>query len=152
VYRGRNWTVIDDSYNASPTSAEAACEWLKSFPVAAGGRRYLVLGDMLELGRDASREHFEIGCRAADAGLQGVLAFGELAGDVARGASRGGLSPGRIVATADLSVLQTVLDCWLEPGDAVLVKGSRGMRMERVVSWLKDSDLQRGVEFSRRCA
>jgi UDP-N-acetylmuramoyl-tripeptide--D-alanyl-D-alanine ligase len=56
---------------------------------------------------------------------------------VAEGALRAGMNPHTIADCHDLEALFTVLDCWLNPGDVILVKGSRGMRMERVVQWLK---------------
>ncbi len=131
------WRVIDDTYNASPTAMAAALEVLANARVAAGRKRFAVLGDMLELGAAAEAEHVALGGKAAALRLDGVLACGEAAYAVAQGASRGGLPPGRLVATPQLDVLLTVLDCWLEPGDVVLVKGSRGMQMERVIAWLR---------------
>ncbi|HUQ72593.1 MAG TPA: UDP-N-acetylmuramoyl-tripeptide--D-alanyl-D-alanine ligase [Planctomycetaceae bacterium] len=144
------WTVIDDCYNASPLAVEAACRLLAgpTWPLAA--RRYLVLGDMRELGATAADEHRAIGRLCGELGLAGVLAFGDHATDVAAGANRSGLPPGRLVATRSLDVLLAVLDCWLEPGDVVLVKGSRAMQMERVVDWLQ-SRAAAGTE-QRRCA
>jgi UDP-N-acetylmuramoyl-tripeptide--D-alanyl-D-alanine ligase len=146
------WTVIDDTYNASPTSVAAACQTLQSTSGPTRSRRYLVLGDMLELGTTSAAEHLAIGRQAAGCQIDGVLAFGDFAADVARGASQGGLRSGQLVATRDLDVLLTVLDCWLEPGDIVLVKGSRGMRMERVVEWLGKAGEQIGGQSPRRCA
>lgn len=146
------WTVIDDTYNASPASVAAACDVLCATPGLSRSRRYLVLGDMLELGAIAAAEHVEVGRLAARSGIDGVLAYGEFAAEVARGASLGGLRSGRLVATSDLNVLLAVLDCWLEPGDIVLVKGSRGMRMERVVAWLKQAATRGEHGQPRRCA
>lgn len=146
------WTVIDDTYNASPASVAAACDVLRTFPAGRDSRRYLVLGDMLELGAISRAEHREAGRRAARSGIDGVLAFGEFAAEVASGAVRDGIRPGRLVATDDLDVLLTVLDCWLEPGDIVLVKGSRAMQMERVVAWLKQAAAQAEQSSPRRCA
>ena len=71
-----------------------------------------------------------------------LLAFGDNAGHVSQGALHAGMRPHVIAECREIEALFTVLDCWLEPGDVVLVKGSRGMRMERVVQWLK----QRGGE------
>jgi UDP-N-acetylmuramoyl-tripeptide--D-alanyl-D-alanine ligase len=63
--------------------------------------------------------------------------MGQYATAVTRGAFAGGVPSGRLVATQNLDVLLAVLDCWLEPGDVLLVKGSRGMQMERVIAWLE---------------
>jgi UDP-N-acetylmuramoyl-tripeptide--D-alanyl-D-alanine ligase len=146
------WTVIDDTYNANPLSVRAACRYLAAAPGLTRSRRYLVLGDMLELGSEAAAEHVAIGRDAASLPIDGVLALGDFAADVARGANLGGMRIGRIVASRQLEVLLTVLDCWLEPGDIVLVKGSRGMAMERVVEWLQHSAQQAVAHPPRRCA
>jgi UDP-N-acetylmuramoyl-tripeptide--D-alanyl-D-alanine ligase len=143
------WTVIDDGYNASPASVAAACRMLASSQWPRTARRYLVLGDMRELGVAAADEHRRVGRLAAELGIHGVLALGDHAADVAAGASRGGLPAGRLVATRSLDVLLAVLECWLEPGDVVLVKGSRVMRMEQVVDWLQ---LQAMQGSRRQCA
>lgn len=146
------WTVIDDTYNANPTSVAAACRYLMAVPGLPRSRRYLVLGDMLELGAFAAAEHVAAGRFAAELRIDGVLALGDFAADVARGADQGGLRFGRIVAARDLDVLLTILDCWLEPGDIVLVKGSRGMQMERVVEWLNRAANSAMEGQPRRCA
>lgn len=129
------WTVIDDTYNASPLSMQAACLCLRDWP--AHGNRLLIAGDMLELGTETGRCHEELGACAAGTRIDRLLAFGEQADRVAGGALRAGMAPHTIADCHDLDALLTVLDCWLAPGDVILVKGSRGMRMERIVSWLK---------------
>lgn len=144
-----SFTVIDDSYNASPAAAAAGCRLLASNQWPRTGRRYLVLGDMRELGPAAADEHRALGRLAAELGLDGVLALGDHAADVAAGASRGGLPPGRLVATRSLDVLLAVLECWLEPDDLVLIKGSRVMQMERVIDWLR---MRAEGEGRRKCA
>ncbi len=146
------WRVIDDTYNASPTAMAAALRLLTDLPLSSTGRRFAVLGDMLELGPATEAEHVALGQQAGALRLDGVLACGDAAVHVARGASRNGLPAGRLVATPQLDVLLTVLDCWLEPGDLVLVKGSRGMQMERVLDWMRDraNDMMR--DSRSRCA
>lgn len=131
------WTVIDDSYNASPTSMAAALNVLRDLDFGRSARRIAVLGDMRELGECGPEEHRNIGRHAAAAGIDALLAYGDSADELARGAREGGLTSGRIAATDDLEILRLLLDCWLEPGAVVLVKGSRAMQMERVVSWLE---------------
>lgn len=131
------WHVIDDTYNASPTAMAAALRLLVDLPLPEGSRRFAVLGDMLELGDATESEHFALGQLAGALRLDGVLACGGAAKHVAGGALHAGLPAGRLVATPQLEVLLAVLDCWLEPGDVVLVKGSRGMKMERVLDWLR---------------
>lgn len=131
------WTVIDDTYNASPLSVAAGCRMLRDFELPAVRQRYLVLGDMRELGDTSVHEHEQIGRLAADLKLDRVLACGQFAADVARGARQAGMKSHQITAASDVETLLTVLDCWLEPDDMLLVKGSRSTRMERVIEWLK---------------
>lgn len=130
-----DWTVIDDTYNANPTSMAAACACLHDWP--EDRRKLIVLGDMLELGPEAAKFHRQLGECVAQSGLDHLLAIGDYADDVADGALAAGMKAFRIADCQDLESLLTVLDCWLEPQDIVLVKGSRGMRMERVVEWIK---------------
>ena len=131
------WTVIDDTYNASPLSVAASCRFLKDIVIPGVGQRLLVLGDMRELGPTSAFEHERIGNLAAELRVDRLLVCGEHAGDVARGAKRSGMNAHQIAATNDTDTLLAILDCWLEPCDLLLVKGSRSTRMERVIDWLK---------------
>jgi UDP-N-acetylmuramoyl-tripeptide--D-alanyl-D-alanine ligase len=128
-------TIIDDTYNANPLSMQAACLALSSWP--GTGHKLFVAGDMLELGAETQTCHQELGASVAAAYVDRLLAFGENAGHVSWGALHAGMRPHVVAECHELVALLAVLDCWLEPGDVVLVKGSRGMRMERVVHWLK---------------
>lgn len=133
-------TIIDDTYNANPLSMQAACLCLRDWP--GQGHKLLIVGDMLELGGETQQSHQELGACVAATSVDRLLAFGDNAGEVSQGALHAGMRPHLVANCRELDSLLTVLDCWLEPGDVVLVKGSRGMRMERVVQWLK----QRGSE------
>jgi UDP-N-acetylmuramoyl-tripeptide--D-alanyl-D-alanine ligase len=128
------WTVIDDTYNANPSSVEAACRLLGEWKT--DGRRTLVLGDMLELGIDSAAWHASIGRSAAELGVDRLVAVGRYSHDLLTGARKTGMATEQIAHCDDLTVAETVLGCWIEPGDVVLVKGSRAMRMERVVETL----------------
>jgi UDP-N-acetylmuramoyl-tripeptide--D-alanyl-D-alanine ligase len=128
-------TIIDDTYNANPLSMQAACLCLKDWP--GPGHKLLIVGDMLELGPRTQTSHVELGACVAATQVDRLLAFGDNAGEVSQGALSAGMRPHAIAECHELDSLLTVLDCWLEPGDVVLVKGSRGMRMERVVHWLR---------------
>jgi UDP-N-acetylmuramoyl-tripeptide--D-alanyl-D-alanine ligase len=129
----RGVTLIDDTYNANPASVTAALEALA--PAGRKGRAVLVLGDMRELGAAAAALHRQVGERAAAAGLDQLWIAGEMAAEVAAGARRGGMAAHRIrVARKD--DIADALAGWLAPGDLVLVKGSRAMRMETVVAAL----------------
>lgn len=129
------WTAIDDTYNASPLSVRAACEILENWD--RPGRRILVLGDMLELGHQSNTLHREIGEAIAAARIDHLLVHGHEASQVVAGARSAGMDVCRLGECEDFDALLTVLDCWLEPGDVVLVKGSRGMHMERVLDWMQ---------------
>jgi UDP-N-acetylmuramoyl-tripeptide--D-alanyl-D-alanine ligase len=128
------WTVVDDSYNANPASMAAALQTAHS--LAAGGRLVVVLGDMLELGPDEVRAHAELGARVAQVASLAAFFGPRSAHAVARS---GGIEAAHFDA---VDPLWEWLRPRLHPGDVVLVKGSRGMRLERVVeklSWVSAS-------------
>lgn len=137
------WIVIDDTYNANPASMRAACATLRDWQGV--NKRLLITGDMLELGTYSEQAHIELGRAAAEVGVDGLLVIGEQAERVIQGALAGGLRPSRLAQCDDLEILLAALDCVLESGDVLLVKGSRGMRMERVVEWLRDKAEGLGV-------
>ena len=126
--------IIVDCYNANPASARAAVRLLAQGP--AKGRRIAVLGDMLELGPTAADLHAEVGGFVAAEGIDLLIASGELARSLARGARDAGMKS--VQAVADAPAAATALLKTVRPGDVVLVKGSRGMRLERVVQALRD--------------
>ena len=139
VLRIGPWTVIDDTYNASPLSVAASCRMLKELDIPGARNRLLVLGDMRELGPASVYEHEKIGNLAAQLHIDRVLVCGEFANDVARGAIRSGMKSERIAAAPNAETLLAILDCWLEPEDVLLIKGSRSTRMEQVINWLRAS-------------
>lgn len=126
-------TLIDDTYNASPASMKAALATLEE---VAGGRRVAVLGDMLELGERAEAGHREVGRAAAAAGVDLLVTVGDLSRHVREGALEAGLPAERARHYAGRAAAAAWLCKALRPGDTVLVKGSRGMRMEEVVEAL----------------
>jgi UDP-N-acetylmuramoyl-tripeptide--D-alanyl-D-alanine ligase len=128
------WTVIDETYNASPASVLAAIQTLND--CVSARRRILVLGDMLELGPQAGHYHREVGSALMHSQIDHALLFGEFAEAVAAGAIDAGVSRNRLSVFRDVATLNTMLDCVLTPGAAVLVKGSRSMRMERIITSL----------------
>lgn len=129
-------TLIDDSYNASPVSVRAALDFLAETPIAPGRGRYAVLGDMLELGPDEERLHRQIGAHAARI-VDGLLAVGERGRWIAEAATAAGLK--RVATAADADDAATAFDRLLRagPGDVVLVKGSRGIELDRLVAILE---------------
>ena len=116
---GRTVTLVDDSYNANPDSVRAAIEVLASLPAP----RLLVLGDMGEVGDQGPAFHAEAGAFAAECGIEHVFTLGELCASVGRGAVHFDS-----YAALETAVLEAVPDV-----GSLLVKGSRFMRMERVV-------------------
>jgi len=129
--------VIEDSYNANPLSMRAALDALHD--LGRPGRRIAVLGDMLELGQAAGELHFEVGALVAMR-ADWLFTLGELAREIAAGAAAGGLAAGRIVTAATVEELVDRLRAVLRPGDRLLIKGSRGMRMERVSALLRGTE------------
>jgi UDP-N-acetylmuramoyl-tripeptide--D-alanyl-D-alanine ligase len=133
---GRNGaTVIDDSYNASPGSMQAALHVLELAP--KGSLRVAVLGDMLELGDHAGRAHDEVGSLAGKA-ADVVIAVGEYAPRVVESARRAGLAKERAYVLEGADQVVAALGPLLTPQTQVLVKGSRGMRLERVVEQIRE--------------
>ena len=128
-------TLIDDSYNASPVSVSAALDFLAETPLAPGRHRYAVLGDMLELGPDEERLHREIGARAAVM-LDSLLAVGERGRWIAEAARHAGLARVETAADADEAVTAFDRSIPAAAGDLVLVKGSRGIELDRLVQAL----------------
>lgn len=121
-------TVLDDTYNASPPSVQAALAVLSQ--LKHPGRKIAVLGDMLELGTMAREAHQQIGELTATYGCAALFAYGPLSVATKEGAARKGVDA-RHFATKD--ELWAELKNYLMPGDAVLFKGSRGMAMETLV-------------------
>jgi UDP-N-acetylmuramoyl-tripeptide--D-alanyl-D-alanine ligase len=126
-------TLFNDSYNANPVSVTAATEFLAALP----GRNWLVLGDMKELGDDAAALHREVGAAARASGIDRLFAFGDLARNTAEGFG----DEARWYASLDALIDDLGKD--LAPGVNVLVKGSRSMRMERVVDALRETEAVR---------
>ncbi|HOF38800.1 MAG TPA: UDP-N-acetylmuramoyl-tripeptide--D-alanyl-D-alanine ligase [Candidatus Hydrogenedentes bacterium] len=133
VLRIGPWVVLDDSYNANPASMAAALEALALRP--GPGLRVAALGDMLELGKASRALHRELGRTAAAAGVQHLFARGAFANEVVAGALKEGCPHAcAIESHADIAAAVHALE---PEGGTLLVKGSRGMRMERVFESLK---------------
>lgn len=122
---------IDDSYNSNPSSLDAAIELFRSYPKT--GRKILVIGDMLELGPKASLFHREAGRSIAQYQFDLVLTVGQLAKRFAEEARFFGFASERINEFANSEDAGKFLKTQLKSGDTVLLKGSRGMKMERVM-------------------
>lgn len=127
--------VINDTYNANPGSMAAAISMLMA--LGKGSRCFFAMGDMRELGPGAASLHREIGMLSADAEVFRLAATGEFALSVAEGARAGGMPPDRIITGGQAEILQDFKK-HLVRGDWVLVKGSRSMGMEKMVTELVD--------------
>jgi UDP-N-acetylmuramoyl-tripeptide--D-alanyl-D-alanine ligase len=129
---GEGITLLDDCYNSNPAAVEAA---VIALDMSAQGRRVGFLGDMLELGRRGPELHRETG-RSAATRLDVLAAVGELAESFLEGAREAGLPASALHHFPDATHAADAAPGLVQPGDAVLVKGSRGVRMETIVESL----------------
>jgi UDP-N-acetylmuramoyl-tripeptide--D-alanyl-D-alanine ligase len=126
-----NSIILDDTYNSSPESAVAALNLLADLD----GRRIAVLGDMLELGPVEDASHRLVGRRAREV-AHIVVAVGPLGRIIGEEAVRAGLPANRVFITEDTAQAVTVLEDIIETADVILVKGSRGARLDQIVAQL----------------
>jgi UDP-N-acetylmuramoyl-tripeptide--D-alanyl-D-alanine ligase len=128
--------LLDDSYNANPSSVREALMTLKDLKVHHNG--YVFLGDMLELGAGAGEMHRKIGMLIATIGVNALFLQGDFSEITAAGAAEGGLSPKNIFFLSDKEKGIDYLREHLKKGDWILVKGSHGMKMERIAAQIYD--------------
>lgn len=128
--------LINDVYNANPESMAAAIKVLQS--LRSGERAVCILGDMFELGDVSAEEHRKLGEYAAREGVDIVAAVGSFAEYVARGALSMGMDKSSVYAFSTNEEAAASLEGILKPGDTVLVKGSRGMKMEYLVDFIRE--------------
>lgn len=127
--------VVCDCYNANPSSMLAA---LRTVSVAKRAGRFIaVLGEMLELGESAAEKHRELGENAAGFGVNKLFVIGEHARDVVAGAVSKGMAACDAVAIPDMDRMKREVLSEIRTGDVVLIKGSRGMKMEEIAEHLK---------------
>ncbi len=131
LLRAPGLTILDDTYNASPPAMLAALDVLATLP----GRHVAVLGEMREMGRLHEPGHRDVG-RAAAKVAQELVVVGSPAAGIAAGAAEAGLDPSAIHAAVDREAALAILRTILRPGDAVLVKASRGSALESIVDAL----------------
>jgi len=132
----REATVINDAYNASPTSMQAALELMRDFD--AEGRKIVVCGDMAELGDEAVMFHRRLGSQVVTiAGADLLIACGRHARDVVAGARGAGMAPVHSIPCRTPDEALPYLGQAINPGDVVLVKGSRVVAMERLIEALQ---------------
>jgi UDP-N-acetylmuramoyl-tripeptide--D-alanyl-D-alanine ligase len=124
-------TVLADYYNANPGSVQAALEMLIS--LRTGLQSIAVLGDMLELGNATDEAHKEIGRTAARLGVNVLITLGALSKYMLEGAAEAGMPKSRLFAAGSHAEAAELLRKHSKNGDTVLIKGSRGMKMEKIL-------------------
>lgn len=130
---GRSW-LIDDTYNANPISFQSAVQTLSDFSMK--GKKVIVCADMLELGRQSRKHHESMGSMIAASQIDLIFTFGNHSKYLQQSVKRQNDSI-HAVHKQSLSDIYKGLRQYCEPGDMILVKGSRGMHMERVVNYLE---------------
>jgi UDP-N-acetylmuramoyl-tripeptide--D-alanyl-D-alanine ligase len=131
----RGIRIVNDGYNANPASMAVALEVTRSL---ASGRVLAAVGDMMELGDFSPRAHRDIGIQAAALRYAGLFILGQFAGDVRQGAIQGGVAASAITVALSREGLAERIAGELQPGDTLLVKGSRGMRMEELTARIEE--------------
>jgi len=124
-------TVLADYYNANPASMDAAIRTLVS--LASGRKSIAVLGDMLELGSAGASAHRETGRTVAQSGVGILVTFGTLAKHIGEGALEAGMPKDRVLEAPTHAGAAQLIRKLSSPGDVVLIKGSRGMKMEKIL-------------------
>jgi UDP-N-acetylmuramoyl-tripeptide--D-alanyl-D-alanine ligase len=126
-------TIIDDTYNSSPVAVEEALSTLKA--IEAKGKKIAVLGDMLELGMYTEREHVRVGTYAKEC-VDVIVTIGLRAEDFITGAVAAGMDKNMTHMYPEPTAAMNYLKKHVGEHDVVLVKGSQGMRLERIVQVL----------------
>ncbi|HEX8862250.1 MAG TPA: UDP-N-acetylmuramoyl-tripeptide--D-alanyl-D-alanine ligase, partial [Actinomycetes bacterium] len=132
--RADGLTVINDAYNANPTSMAAALKTLAG--ARRRGRTVAVLGEMAELGERATDEHDHVGQLVTRLGIDRLVGVGQLGEAIVRAARLEGMWPEEAVAAPDAEAALAILERWLQPGDVVLVKASRVVALDRLAQRL----------------
>jgi UDP-N-acetylmuramoyl-tripeptide--D-alanyl-D-alanine ligase len=138
--RSRRWSLggvelLDETYNASPEAVLAALDLLATTGTAAGGRRYAVLGTMLELGDRSLELHRQVAARARELDLDGLLVV--TTGEEAQAMEAAAAGLQRLQRVTSPEAAAEVLIDWLQPGDRVLLKASRGVALDRAIPLLQ---------------
>jgi len=134
--------LIDDTYNASPEAVHAALEVLCSVPINPISQRIAAIGDMLELGRYSKQAHADVGKHVASLPIDLFVTVGEHARDAARSALEHGMAQTQVYTYANSVDAGRFLQERMKRGDVLLVKGSQGARMEKIVKELMAEPLK----------
>mgnify|MGYP006284580459 CR=1 FL=1 len=125
--------IIDDSYNSSPQSAISALEFIRKIDLGERGRKWAVLGDMMELGSYTEEGHREVGKKLVETGFDKLVTVGERARDMGRAAREAGLRKEDVFNFADSEEAGRFIQERMEEDDLLLIKGSQSVRMEKIV-------------------
>lgn len=133
----RGLVVINDAYTADPESVAAALRFLQQERTA--GRAIAVLGGMAQLGKASPRAHREVGALVARLGVDRLIGVGEGGAEIVAAALEAGMEAGSVAMASDAAAASKLLERWAQPGDRVLLKGSRPARLETVAAELLDA-------------
>ncbi len=131
----KNQTLIDDTYNSNPAALESALQSVAGLPAK---RRVAVLGDMLELGEDSPNYHLSAGRKVVENGFDLLVTVGPLSKLMAEGAREAGMPEENVFMFVDSQEAAKNLRGLLNQGDLILVKGSRGIKMETIIEQLRE--------------
>jgi len=146
----KNTWLLDDTYNASPLATLAAVNALSELEVFESGRRWAVLGDMLELGSFTEKGHADVGKRAGSLGIDFLVTVGERAKDIAKAAIDAGIPEDHVYYFNSSPEAGRFLQDKIHENDILLIKGSQGMRMEHIVKELMAEPLRAGEMLCRQ--
>lgn len=138
----KHTTIIDDSYNSSPLAVNAALDLLREIKVEEQAERIVALGDMLELGAASEEAHRRLGAQVARLGFDFLVTVGQSARLIAEAARSGGLEENKIASFSTAEEAGRFLQNKIEVGDVLLIKGSQGVRMEKIVKELMAEPLR----------
>lgn len=128
--------IIDDTYNSSPEACLAALDVLGNIRISEEGKKYAVLGDMMEIGDYTEEGHNLVGTKVASSNINYLVAVGERAKFIVNGAVTAGLKEENIFHFDNINEANEFLKSKLNHGDVILVKGSQFMRMEKIVKFI----------------
>ncbi len=130
-------TILDDSYNANPGSMKDTLNTLARFQT--DGRKFFIIGDMLELGEFAERAHVELGNEIVKRPVDYLVTVGKLAGLAGQSARKAGMAKDRVISFENHQQAANYLSGQAAPGDFLVFKGSRTTRMEKIIEALTSS-------------
>lgn len=134
IIKKKDFSIVDDTYNANPLSLRFALSSLAL--IKPKGKRILVIADMLELGQDAEKLHWQIGKQIGRGDIDFIISLGHLAANIVKGALENGFEKEKCFKSFEYKDAIEKLRAIIKKGDMILVKGSHAMRMERVVNFL----------------